>query len=151
MYCLKPSCVGCENNTKERKTRAEEIVNTDLLERKAPVKLDARPLEEQAVFRSKLDELILKNRRAIAIGMIDATALEDLLNLAAQIGWQPMAIYWKLSEGRFTANVSLLSEIARIKEYKPYWIVMKRNEISERLGRKKSGPAHKRWSQPGKF
>lgn len=137
MYCDKPSCIGCEYNTTKRKTRAEAIVDCQLSEQEAPVPLQTRPVEEQAVFRERLDDAIDRARAAIQDGHIDAGAIGDLLTLARQIGRQPLWVYWRLSEGRLTANVPLLSEIARQEKYKPGWVYFARGKIQETLQRRK--------------
>jgi len=137
LYCTRSSCVGCPNNTKKRKTRAEAVVDCQLQEQAAPITLNDRPMEERAVFRERLDAAIDRGREAIKEGRIDAGAVGDLLALAKQIGRQPMWVYWRLSEGRLTANVPLLSEIARQENYKPGWVYFARGKIAEKLERRK--------------
>jgi DNA repair protein RadD len=147
LYCEKPSCMGCSSNTTQRKTRAEAVVDCQLRELAPPVEMRARPVEEQAVFRERLDSALDRAKKAIDVGQIapnddgspsvGSGAIGELLTLARQLGRQPMWIYWRLSEKRLTVNVPLLSEIARQEKYKPYWVKIKADEIRSRM-RKKS-------------
>jgi DNA repair protein RadD len=135
LYCEKPSCEGCENNHTQRKTRAEEYVECQLRECAPPVPLNVRPVEEQAVFRNRLDDALDRAREAISRGEIDSGAIGELLALARQVDRQPMWVYWRLSEGRRIANVPLLAEIARQENYKPGWVYFARKKIAERYQR----------------
>jgi hypothetical protein len=133
LYCTSPSCVGCPSNHTKRKTRAEAIVDCQLRELAPPVEMKARPVEEQAVFRDRLDSAMERARTAMKTGEIDSGAIGELLALARQIGRQPMWVYWRLSEGRLTANVPLLAEIARIEGYAKGWVFFARQKVAERL------------------
>jgi DNA repair protein RadD len=137
MYCTRSSCVGCPNNTKERKSKAEHVVDVQLEKREAPVELKTRPLEEQAIFQDKIGVATLRAKEALSEGRIDSEALKELLALAKQIKRQPMWIYWKLTEGKLMANVPLLSEIARQEGYKTGWVYFARQKVAEKLKRRK--------------
>lgn len=148
MYCDKPTCSGCELNTKKVKSRVDDVVDVQLREREAPVDLKKRPLEEQAVYRTRLDSAFEREKKAISENTIDTSALEELLALARQTGRQPMYVYYRCSEGRLTVNVPLLSAIASIEGYDPKWVFIKRRELGEKLRSKlpaRFGPARKAW------
>jgi hypothetical protein len=133
IYCEKPSCVGCESNTTKRKTRAEAIVDVQLRELAPPVALNVRPPEEQEVFGERLEAAMDRARAALGRGEIDSGAIGELLALSHQVDRQPMTVYWALCSKMKTVCVPLLSEIARIKKYHPYWTKHKRDEIHARL------------------
>lgn len=133
LYCEKPICAGCEYNTAKIKSRAEHVVDVQLREVEPAVKLNKRPIEERAVFQTRLDDAFARQKKANSEGRIDTAALEELLALARQIGNQPKWVYHRLSEGRLTVNVALLSEIARIEGYDHRWVGIVRRELEERL------------------
>ena len=101
-----------------------------------PVEMKARPVEEQAVFRERLDSAMERAKAALAKNEIDSGAIGELLKLARQISRQSMWVYWRLSEKRLTVNVPLLAEIARQEGYARGWIFFKREEIHKRLAAK---------------
>ena len=162
IYCERPSCVGCPSNTTKRKTRAEAIVDCQLRELAPPVELKARPPEEQEVFGERLEAALDRARAAMKAGEIGgnadgsntigpntdgspticSAAIGELLKLARQIDRQPLWVYHRLSEGRLTANVPLLSEIARQMGYARGWVYFARQKIDERLreqGKRRAG------------
>ncbi len=135
LYCERPSCVGCENNTKQRKTRAEAVVDVQLRELAPPVEMRVRPPEEQEVFEERISAAVTRAKVAESRGEMDAGAIGELLRLARQIDRQPLWVYWRLCENRLTANVPLLSEIARQEGYKRGWVWYARQKVTERLER----------------
>jgi DNA repair protein RadD len=139
IYCERPSCVGCENNTTKRKTRAEAVVDCQLRELAPPVEMKVRPVEEQAVFRERLDAAMDRAGAALKRGEIDSGAVGELLALARQLDRQPLWIYHRLCTDRLTVCVPLLAEIARQESYKPYWVKFKADEIRARLEAKSAG------------
>jgi len=138
LYCEKPSCVGCSSNTTARKTRAEAVVDCQLRELAPPVEMRARPVEEQAVFRERLDAAMERARVAMKKGEIDSGAVGELLKLAHQLSRQPVWVYHRLCTDRLTVCIPLLAEIARIEAYHPYWVKRKADEIRSRLAAKRS-------------
>jgi superfamily II DNA or RNA helicase len=142
LYCERPSCVGCEHNTTQRKTRAEAVVDCQLTEVASPVPLRDRPLEERQEFVDRMNAAIAAASQALAAGNVSLAAgpIGDLLRLAKITGRKPQWVYHVLSEGRVTVNVPLLSEIARQAGYKAGWVFYQRREIGDRLARNRRRP-----------
>lgn len=130
LYCAKPNCIGCEHNKTGRKRREIKQIDAELVE--APsIKLNNRPLAERKEIQDKISEIVLEYELGKHIGPVG-----ELLDIATQIGRDPMWVYWRLSEDRRTVNVPLLYNIAKQKGYKPGWAWHKKKIIEQKLGRK---------------
>jgi superfamily II DNA or RNA helicase len=140
LWCERPSCVGCEHNTTGRKTRAEHVVDCQLVEEPPPVALEARPLEERQIYQDRLGAALEAARAALDAGDIAAAhgPIDEALALGRQIGRNPMWLYHRLSMGRVSVNVPLLHEIARCEGYKPGWVWFKKKQIRARLAKEKA-------------
>lgn len=139
MYCTKPTCLDCGNNSTGRKSREEEIVDCELKEAESPVEFRDRPIEVRREYQDRLGAAISEAREAMERGEIAPGPIGQLLKIARNMGRQPMWVYWRLSEGRVSVNVPLLHEIARQCDYKSGWTHFKEKQIAEKLGRKKAG------------
>lgn len=135
LYCDKSSCLGCEHNRTGRRTRPIETVDTSLVEAGKAVKLHSRPSEEQREFADRINSAVTafhdgeeNEETRIAHGPVG-----DLLDVARELGRDPVWVYWRLSENRKTVNVPLLSEIARQCGYKPGWTWFKRKQIGQKI------------------
>jgi superfamily II DNA or RNA helicase len=67
----------------------------------------------------------------------DATA--RLLTYADMMGYQPMWVYWFVNKDAVDVDVETLAEIARVKGYKPGWVVYKTQELKERKWTTRTG------------
>lgn len=143
LWCDKASCVGCEHNKSGRKERKLEVVEADLVEAESPVKLAARPPDERDVIEAAIG-------REVGIYTAEVTVAADaeitdtakgaigrLLAIAAELGNNPMWVYWKLSAGRVSVNVPLLFELQRQAGYKVGWAWWKQKEVRESLMRRR--------------
>lgn len=140
MYCMKSSCVGCKHNKDGVKSKKEmHIVEADFKKIEAPVKLNERPPEEKRDIQIQINQAVEATKGSVQSGPIG-----KLLDIAEELGRQPMWVYWKLSEGRISVNVPLLHEIGRQmnkrsggKSYKNVsgWAYYKGEEIKKKLRR----------------
>jgi hypothetical protein len=129
LYCDKPTCVGCEHNPDGRKECRIEVVDTDLKEVEAPVKLRDRPVEERREIQDRINDLTHQFERESNGTKIAKGPIGDMLNVALLIGRQPMWVYHRLNNNKYLVNKPLLHEIARQKGYRPGWVWMKTKEL----------------------
>ena len=125
MYCEKPTCKDCFNNSVGRKTRAEHVINVELEEVENPVEMNARPLEERQEIQSRLNAASDKYEA----GGVASGAVGEMLKLARILGQQPMWVYHRLCKDKYMVNSTLLHEIARQKGYKPGWCWMQKKRM----------------------
>jgi superfamily II DNA or RNA helicase len=137
-YCDKPSCSGCEHNKTGKKSRAEEVVDCQLREVAPAVPLNDRPQEERREYIDRIGAARKACRDGLDAGEIPKGPIADLLNLYAATGVKNAAMkcYYELNTLRFAVNVPLLAEIARCKNYKPFWTKMKTDDLRRKLPRK---------------
>jgi hypothetical protein len=129
MYCDKPTCAGCQYNTTGRTTRNVETVETDLVEAATPLKgLYDRPPEERAEIVERINAAKIRAHEDIV-----PEAIGEMLEIAQELGRNPLWVYWELSKNRATVNVPLLAEIARQKQYKPKWAWFQTKLIRQKL------------------
>jgi superfamily II DNA or RNA helicase len=131
MYCTRANCYGCKyNKNNERDARKPMIVvEAELLEKDRPKPLNERDNDDRREIREKIASAIIEYKENH-----DPGPIEILLNIGKSLGYKPLWVYWKLTpESQITVNVSLLHEIARIKNYKPYWCVKAQEQIEEQI------------------
>ena len=136
LYCEKKSCIGCEHNKSGRRRRPEELVDTNLVPVQSPVKFNSRPSEEQREILERIESAITEFRETPASETAPG-AVGKLLEVAKELGRDPMWVYWRLSEDRETVNVTLLHEIARQAGYKPGWAWYRRQLVEKDLEKKR--------------
>jgi superfamily II DNA or RNA helicase len=135
MYCDKPSCIGCEHNTKKVKSRAWDIIETELQQVDAPtIKIDDRPLEQRKEIQDRIAKIIDEYSEKPTEIQISSGAVGDALKLAEMLGKQPLWVYYLLNKNKHLINRTLLHEIARQKKYKPGWVWNKTEEMKRRTG-----------------
>jgi len=118
-------CPNCgASNVKQR----EELkkVEAELIE-VIPVPIRERPPEEKKEYIDRISA----NKEKCEI-VIDSGAVGDMLAMSKELGYPPMWVYHELNRPRHSVNVSLLSEIARIMNYKPGWVWMQREKLKGR-------------------
>ncbi len=108
LYCTKPSCINCYNNTTGRVDKTEYLVDLQLSEMKNPVKLNERPDKEKLEYQKRIN-IAIKNR--------DTGGLLDLAKMTKR---PPMWVYHMLKQS--TIDNNLLHEIKRIKDYSNGWL-----------------------------
>lgn len=135
MYCIKPSCVGCEHND-ENKSDVRSVKDLETID------ADFKKIEPKVRFRDRNDseKREINIRISMAVSAFKACdhfsiskPVSDLLKIAEELGRQPMWVYWQLSKERISVNVPLLHEIARQKKYKPQWAYFKGKQIDDQL------------------
>ncbi len=139
MWCSEPSCVGCEHNTKQRKNRAEHVVDCQLREEHAPVPLQDRPLQEKQIYQDRLNAAVVRARDALERNDMDAAhgPIDELLTLARQIGRQPLWVYHRLCDSEVSVNVPLLHEIARCENYSSWWTWHIQKQLQKQIERRR--------------
>jgi len=114
LYFTGSICDNC--GTKRQKGARKDLAEVDgrLVEITGPVKIGARPPEEQRHYADRINSAV------------DRGAVADLLDIAKEIGRRELWVYHRLNidsngEPLKMVNQTLLYEIARIKGYKPGW------------------------------
>jgi len=120
LYCDKPTCTGCEHYRGQGRRRELEQVEGNLAEVKKPVKLAARPVNERAEYIDRIGAAVDMCRNGNTVKILPGP-IGDLLEIASELGYSPMWVYQRLTEGSKLINVTLLHEIARQKKYKTGW------------------------------
>jgi len=120
MYCSKTSCVGCEFNLSGKKERKPlEQIEGELVEQ-LPIPLKNRPINERAVIEEQIKKAVEKG------------SVVELIRLCDSLGYDPLWVYNQLTAGRYSINVPLLYEIARLKKFKPGWAFFQMKRLKER-------------------
>lgn len=136
MWCDKKSCINCLHNKDKLQADVRKpmvIINTDLKEKDRPQPLCDREPEEKIKIQNEISKNIFLYKENP-----DRGPIEKLLDIANYLGYKPLWVYWKLTpESRLTVNVPLIHEIARIKNYKPYWCIKIEEQIKMQLQNKK--------------
>lgn len=137
LYCTKPSCLGCENNTTGRKSRAEHVVNCQLREVAKPVRLRDRAREERAEYRNRMSAAYQEAARRLERG--DYSGVKELLRLHKQAGTKNHAIvvYHMLSHHTASSpDMRLLEEIEICSGFQKGWrfVMAKQMEKKRRVG-----------------
>ena len=137
MYCPKPHCTTCQYNPDKSVTDARrplDIVPAELTEIKKPVSLNQRPPEERREIQDQIGAAVLEYKTNPG-----PLVVEKLLKIADDLGYQPLWVYHRLTEeSRYTVNVPLLHEIARLKGYAPGWVFFTTKKIkSGKMSEKK--------------
>jgi len=60
-------------------------------------------------------------------------AVKELCDIADNLKYRPMWVYWRLSDEKYTVNTRALHSIARAKNYKPYWAKIEAERIRAQL------------------
>jgi hypothetical protein len=135
-YCNKPSCKGCEHNPDNQEADRRKpmiVIPAELEEIKKPVGLAERPDTEKKEIYDSISAAVLEYKSGNT-----KTAIEKLFDLAHNLGYNPMWIYWQIQdENKKAINVPLLHEIARVAGFKPGWVFFKMKELRQRAGIKK--------------
>lgn len=128
MYCMKSSCQTCEHNpdkTIKDCRRPMIVIKEDLKEKEKP-KFSDLPFNEKREFQDKINKHIIEYKTTKSIN-----AIEKLLIIAESLGYRELWVYRKLTdENRYTINIPLLSEIAKIKNYKPGWVWFMKKKLN---------------------
>lgn len=132
MYFAGTSCPNCGNIKPPRKANGLVEVDGRLIEHKGPITLKDRPVEEQKEFHDKIADAKQRYDDAAALGDIDTGVVRELLELAEELGRAVMWVYHTLNTAEHVVNVPLLTAIAHEKEYKYYWVKIKRQELQKR-------------------
>lgn len=134
MYYEGSVCTNCGVKREIISTAGLEEIDGRLVEAKKPdiIKLNDRPIDEKNEIMDEIGFLVSDYKTNM-----DAGAVGKLLDIADNLGYSPLWVYYKLSQGQYAVNVSLLHEIARQKNYAPGWVHFKKIEIQENLQGKK--------------
>ncbi len=136
MYCVKPSCVGCEHNTTGRKSNIEAIIDVQLERIEQPVKLSDRSEHERKEIKSRIETAFQECHIEIKADRYDpAGPLADLFKLYKATSQNPMGAYYRLAPGAL--NKDLLRFIQQSYGYKKYWIKLTCDKIRVRLMKSK--------------
>jgi len=146
MYCDDPGCArGCklDPNAALNPRGSLEVIDAPLVERTAKAALRDYPPDERSAIEKRI---ATATAEFIHAAEADPTHIESgpvgaLLQIADELGYAPMWVYWRLMpRAAGIVNVPLLHEIARQKEYKPGWAWWKRKQIRDgiREGAEKS-------------
>jgi hypothetical protein len=137
LYCSKPSCAGCQHSEGGKDPRRPlETVAADLVEAPAPVPLRERAPTEQIEIEQRIAAAVAEfNAEATRGDRIASGPVSRLLEVADELGRDPMWVYWELSKERVSVNVPLLYEIARCKNYKTGWAYWKKKDVEQRIRR----------------
>lgn len=127
MYCTKPSCAGCEYNPDKNKTDVRKpmvVVPAELEEIKKPVKLKDRDPLEQKEIHDKISSLILDYNQG------KHGPIEKMIDIADDLGYSMLWVYRQfVNVNTMAVQIPILSEIARIKGYKPGWVWIQKNKL----------------------
>jgi superfamily II DNA or RNA helicase len=141
MYYEGDVCPNC-GTAREIKERGNlEVVDGRLVEIKTPeiVKLKDRPREEKRDITDRINVNIMNFKMAEKRGEFDEHSVEQLLNIAKEVGRQPLSVYWQLSHYKHAVDVTLLYCIQRLSGYKNGWAYFKKQEIEKRLDERRAG------------
>jgi len=109
-----------------------------LVEIKEPTPLKDRPPENQRHYTDMINNNIDDFRESWyeKKGVINSGAIKNLLEAAHDLAWKnaAMQVYYKLHKADdLTVNVSLLSEIGKLKGYHAIWATRKREFLESKL------------------
>jgi superfamily II DNA or RNA helicase len=124
------SCPHCGTDREAKKIKYEEI-DGRLIEIKGPIKLNEREPEE----RREIQDTIGAIKDRVQAGSIIDDDVKKMLDIAKDIGWNFMWVYWTLSEGMSVVNIPVLHSMRRALGYKQGWVWMQQKTIENRLGR----------------
>jgi len=128
LYCERASCVGCEHNTKQRKSRASEIIDCELKKIECDIDIKKAPADLRREIKERLDAAI----RAAKESNLAPGPVGEALKAARLAGKPVMWVYHVLNSNKHLVNATLLHEIARQLGYKPGWAWMKRKELENK-------------------
>jgi superfamily II DNA or RNA helicase len=106
-------CPNCGHYGHREKKYDEQVIDGRLVEVGA-LPLKERPQEERRSYEQRIEDCVAQYR-------IDGGAVKELLKLAGELGYSPLWVYHRLSEGMRAVNVPLVHEIGRIKGFKSGW------------------------------
>lgn len=137
-------CDSCGHINEIKTRKLLKQVDGWLVEITEPTPLKERPLENQRYYQDMISNNVDRFRNSWygdggkSKGVVDREAVKNLLDAAHDLKWKnaPMQVFYMLTRGDLTVNVSLLSEIAEIKGYHALWVSRKREELEARLKNK---------------
>lgn len=119
-YCEKPHCSTCIHN-KDQKPDARQpmvVVPTELEKAPKPVSMAKMPSLERKKYQDNINSIVMQYKTDPSNDLIVA-----LLKIAKECGYAVTWVYHQLtSDERYTVNIPLLHEIAKIKGYKSKWV-----------------------------
>lgn len=142
LYCSRPSCAGCQHAPEGKDPRRSLVtVETDLVRAKKPMEIE-KPSEEQIVSAMTIQRASMayhaeESKNPGIISAIQSGAIGELLDEAKRTGKQPMWVYHRLNRNRYSANVTLITEIGRQCGYDPKWAGHRIDEIHARMARER--------------
>jgi superfamily II DNA or RNA helicase len=100
-----------------------------------PVEMSARPLEERREITDQISAATARYNTDEKSDDPDDEPIITLLEIAKQLGRQPLWVYHQLSKGMRAINVPVLKAIQRIKKYKSGWFFWQKKNIEIKLQR----------------
>ena len=138
MYFEGATCPYCGAAARQRTEKKQEQINVSL-QVVVPQKLEERPPDERREFIDKINAAAREFYSGADDGKILPGPVGEMLKLAEHLGRPVLWVYWKLStKNKHTVNVSLLSEIARQKNYKKGWVFFQKGEIAKKIRTQKA-------------
>lgn len=143
LYCSRPSCAWCQHapEGKDPRRKLEEI-NADLVLAKKPVEIK-KPSEEEIVGQMTVQRAATtyhaeESKNPGVITALQSGAIGELLEEARRTGRQPMWVYYRLNQNRYSVNVTLVNEIGRQCGYDPKWAGHRIDDIHARMDRERN-------------